>query len=133
MIEAIVGAFLMLSCVTCLSAMPHGFSRESDGGDDLRIMSADLLYLLEYRDNSPGHPGLASTLSTPASWSEQSPDIESDIRSFLPPGVMACLVTPYGDTGDFPPDDAVMYARLFLGFRRDTHEAMDCKLILWRG
>ncbi len=44
MIEAIVGAFLMLSCVTCLSAMPHGFSRESDGGDDLRIMSADLLY-----------------------------------------------------------------------------------------
>jgi hypothetical protein len=133
MIEAIIGALLMISCLTCLSAVPHGFSQERDGGDDLRTMSADLLYILEFRDNRPGHPGLMQVLSTPAAWSEQSPAVDPDIRSFLQAGVMACLVTPYGDVGDYPPDGAVMYVRPFIGFRMDTHEAMDCKLILWRG
>lgn len=131
MIEAIIGALLMLSCVACLNAMPHGFSRESN--DDLRDMSADLLYMLEYRDSLPGHPGLAQALSTPAAWYEQSSAIESDIRSLLPPGVRGCLVTPYGDAGIYPPDGAVMYIRPFLGLRMDTHEAMDCKIILWMG
>ncbi len=133
MIEAVIGAFLMLSCVACLNAMPHGYLQESDRDDDLRTMSADLLYILEYRDNRPGHPGLAQTLSMPTVWDEQSAAIESDIRSILPSGVRACLVTPYGDAGDYPPDGVVMYTRPFLGFRLDTHEALDCKLILWRG
>jgi len=130
-IEAIVGALMMLSCVACLSAMPHGFSREST--DDLRAMSADLLYILEYRDNRPGHPGLAQALSTPAAWDEQSSAIESDLRRLLPPGVRGCLITPYGEAGDYPPDGVVMPVRPFLGLRRDTHEAIDCNLILWRG
>jgi hypothetical protein len=133
MIEAVIGALLMLSCVTCLSAMPHGYLQESDCDDDLRTLSADLLYILEYRDNRPGHPGLAQALSMPAVWDERSAAIESDMRSLLPPGIRACLVTPYGDAGDFPPDGAVMYIRPFLVFRLDTHEGIDCKLILWRG
>lgn len=130
-IEAIVGALLMLSCMACLSAMPYGFSRENN--DDLRAMSADMLYILEYRDNRPGHPGLAQALSTPSAWGEQSSAVESDLRGLLPPGVRGCLITPYGEAGDYPPDGAGMYIRPFLGLRRDTFEAIDCKLILWRG
>jgi hypothetical protein len=133
MIEAIIGAVLLLSCMACLSSMPQGFARGSGDDSDLRVMSADLLCILEYRDNRPGHPGLAQALSTPGAWLEHSSPIESDISGLLPPDVRGCLVTPYGVTGDFPPDGAAMYVRPFLGWRMDTHEAISCKLIVWRG
>ncbi len=133
MIEAIIGAILMLSCVACLSAMPRAYLQESDCDDELRTMSADLLYILEYRDSQPEHPGLARLLSLPGVWDEQSTAIVSDMRNALPTGVRACLVTPYGYAGDYPPDGAAMYTRPFLGFRQDTLETVDCKLILWRG
>ncbi|OPY28519.1 MAG: hypothetical protein A4E28_01452 [Methanocella sp. PtaU1.Bin125] len=130
-IEAIIGGLLMLSCVACLDGMSPGSARENP--DDLERMSGDLLYVLEYRENRPGHPGLAQALSTPAAWVELSPAIVSDMRDRLPAGVRSCLMTPYGMAGSYPPDGAVMYVRPFLGLRMDTHEAMDCRLILWTG
>lgn len=130
-IEAIIGALLMLSCVACLDGMLQDSARES--ADDLESMSGDLLYVLEYRENRPGHPGLAQALSTPDAWAGLSPAIESDIRDMLPAGVRGCLMTPYGNAGSYPPDGAVMHVRPLLGLRMDTHEVVDCRLILWRG
>ncbi len=130
-IEAIVSAFLVLSCITCLNAVIPGSSGNGDA--DLIVMSSDLLHILQYRENRPGHPGLAPALYSPEAWAEQSAAIEADMSGLLPPGIRACMVTPCGKAGDFPPDGAITYSRPFLAYRQDTHEAMDCKLILWRG
>ena len=130
MIEAIIAAFLMFSALACLQSISGHTPRESS--DDMTQMTTDLLYILEHRENRPGHPGLAQALSTQSAWNKLWPVLESDLRSRMPAGYRVCLKTPYGDTGDCPPDIAPKAIRPFLAYRRETREMIDCCLVVWR-
>jgi hypothetical protein len=130
MMEAIVAAFLMFSAVACLQSISGHVS--ADGSEDLEQMSQDLLYILEHGENGPGHPGLAQALSSQTAWSEQSLVLDANIRNRMPAGYKVYLRTPYGDTGDCPPDRVAMSVRAFLAYRQETGETIGCSLIVWR-
>jgi hypothetical protein len=130
MIEAIIAAFLMFSALACLQSISGHVS--ADGSDDLDQMSQDLLYLLEHGENGPGHPGLAQALSSQSAWSDQSLTLVTNIRNRMPAGYKIYLRTPYGDTGDCPPESVTMSVRPFLAYRQETLETIGCSLIVWR-
>ena len=130
MIEAVMAALLILSALAGINAISDRPS--PDNSDDLRLMSSDLLYIMEQRQNMPGHPGLAQALSSPSAWAEHSPGLVSDLRGYMPAGFRCCLITPYGKAGDCPPDGAAMFVRPFLAYRQETGDIIDCSLIVWR-
>ena len=129
-IEAIVAIFLAFSALACVQSISGHLS--PDGNDDLELMSADVLYLLEHGGNGPGRPGLAQTLASPEAWAGQSAALTTEIQGFLPAGCHICLQTPYGDAGDCPPDFAAMSVRPFLAYSGETGAIVDGRIIVWR-
>jgi len=130
MIEAIFAGLIILAALVCISAIPA--APGTDERDDLELMSADLLHVLQYASGSIACPGLAQVLASQTAWDEQSLALASYLRSFMPAGYKACLLTPYGDAGDSPPDCAAMSVRPFLAYRQETGEMIECSLIVWR-
>jgi len=128
-VEALLAALLVLSAVACLGSAS---AQPQRAANDLGLLASDLLHVLEYRGNAPGHPDLASALASPDAWAERSEDLARDMRSMMPPGVRCFLSTPYGDLGDLPPGSAQTALLPFEAFRRDTGTAIPCRLILWR-
>jgi hypothetical protein len=129
-IEAVMAALLMFSALACVQSISGYTPRESS--DDMTQMTTDLLYILEHRENQPGHPGLEQALSSQWAWDKLWPALESDLRSRMPAGYRVYLKTPYGDTGDCPPDVAPKAVRSFLAYRQETCEMIDCSLVVWR-
>ena len=128
-VEALLAALLVLSAVASLglaSAQPQ------PAPEDLGLLSGDLLHVLEYRSNAPGHPDLASVLASPDAWAERAGDLEKDMQGMMPPGVRCFLSTPYGDLGDLPPGRAQTSYLPFEAYRLDTGTAIPCRLVLWR-
>jgi hypothetical protein len=129
-IEATIAAFLMLSAIACLQSISG--QQLPDNCDDVAQMATDLLYVLEHGQNRPGHPGLAQTLSSRSSWDNMSPALESDLRGRVPAGYRAFMETPYGSTGDSPPDLATKSVRPFLAYSQETGRMIGCSLVIWR-
>ncbi|CAJ36046.1 hypothetical protein RCIX645 [Methanocella arvoryzae MRE50] len=100
--------------------------------DDLRIMSSDLLNIMEHRGNLPGHPDFAHVITSRDDWEARAPELEADIRTMLPPGSRFFLTTPFGDAGDVPPDCAPKFVRPFQAFVPETNTIVECRLIVWR-
>jgi hypothetical protein len=130
MIEAVIAAFLMFSALAGIQSIAGHIPPDSN--DDVLQMTTDLLYILEHGENGPGHPGLASALSSQSAWTELSPMLESDLRGRLPAGYRIYLQTPYGKAGDCPPDLVSMAVRPFLAYRQETGEVIGCSLVVWR-
>lgn len=100
--------------------------------DDLRILSDDLLNILQYRGSLPGHPDLASVMSSRADWNARAPILQADVRSMLPQGTRFYLSTTYGDIGDVPPDSAPKHVRAFEAFAAEENTIIEGTLIVWR-
>lgn len=128
--EAVLASLLLISAVACLELTQPVPASDAE---DLGVLAGDLLSILEHRDNSQLHPGLAAALSSPEAWEGQSGTLEADIRSMMPAGVRCYMTTPYGTRGDCPPESAEMAVRPFQAYSRDSGSIIECSLILWRG
>jgi len=129
-IEAVFAGLVIISMLAYVNSIPAVAS--PDQHDDLKLMSADLLHVLMYAGGDLAHPGLARALSSQTAWAEHSLALGAELRGFMPAGYRAYLHTPYGDTGDCPPDDVAMSIRPFLAYGQDTGEMVECSLIVWR-
>ena len=132
-VYTVEAAFAAVLLISALALIVHMQPAESPADtDDLRIMSSDLLNIMEHRGNLPGHPDLAHAIASGADWEARAPQIEADIRQMLPPGSRFFLTTPFGEAGDAPPDYAPKYVRPFQAFVPETNTIAECRLIIWR-
>ncbi len=129
MFEAILASTLVLAALFYVNASAALPVREHP--DDLAVLSADILNVLQYRVNSLEHPGLGFALSSPGQWQDSSDALGADIRLMLPGGVYYYLETPYGSLGQRPADGIEAYSRPFLSCGGDGM-MLDCRIILWR-
>ena len=129
--EAAFAAILLLATLAGIMYVQPGDPGQCP--EDLRILSSDLLNILEYRSNLPAHPNLAYVICSQADWKAKAPVLDEDVRSMLPAGTRFYMTTPAGSIGDAPPDYAPKYVRPFEAFARETNTIVECKLILWRG
>lgn len=128
MIEAAVSSILVAAVLLYISAQPWPV----DGGDDsLRLLSSDILNVLQYRVGSPERPSLGFALYSESQWIESKDALGEEIERMLFPGVYYCLDTPYGHIGRMPPDGMEIYSRPFVAFC-DKGSMLECRLILWR-
>ena len=128
--EALVAAILIVSTLSWTLAL-HPTASPA-GPDDLRALSSDLLNVLEYRGNLPDHPDLAHVIDSQESWDANSPLLDTDVRSMLPPGTKYYLTTQFGFRGDAPPESVQIYVRTFEAFRSDEKVIAEGKLMVWR-
>ncbi|MDI6897135.1 DUF7262 family protein [Methanocella conradii] len=129
MLEAAVSSVLVVAVLFYINSAPLW---PVDGRDDgLRLLSSDILSVLQYRANSPEHPSIGFALYSQEQWRECGNALGSDIERMLPAGVYYCLDTPYGSIGRMPSDGMSVYSRPFVAFG-DTGKMLDCRLILWR-
>jgi hypothetical protein len=128
--EALLASFIVLSALT-LTGLPSAGPADA-GLHDMETMASDLIDVMEHRDSRPGHPSLASVMTSAESWNEESASLESDLREFVPWGTWFCLTTPYGSVGDRPPDGVVSCARPFQAYCRSDGRIVDCCLTIWR-
>lgn len=129
MLEAALASVLIVAAlffVNSSMARPSGHTQ-----DGLSTQSSDLLDVLTYRSNSPGHPSLAFMLSSARQWDAGSADLGSDMAAMLPDGVYYYLLTPYGDIGLAPADGMETCSRPFVVYG-GAGKMLDCKLVLWR-
>lgn len=129
--EAVMSAILIVSTMAGVLSIQH-YDTPAEA-QDLHMISSDLLYLLEYRENLPGHPRLAETIASPGDWDARADSLEKDVRSMLPEGIGFFLTTPYGTVGDLPPARASKHVRTFEAYRTDEKKIIQCQLVLWRG
>jgi hypothetical protein len=129
-IEAVISGIMIVSTLACIGIIPDASG--VDRCDDLKLMSADLLQVLEGSGGSLMHSGLAQALSSQTAWEGHSHAIECSLRSFMPAGYRVYLRTPYGDAGDCLTDCVPMSVRPFLAYRQETGDIIECSLIVWR-
>lgn len=129
-VEAAFAAVLLIATLAIILQIQPSHPQQDT--EDLRVLSADVLNILEYRYNLPGHPDLAHVISSQADWDARSQAMQADVRSMLPPGARFYMSTPFGDTGDVPPEYAPKYVRPFEAFAPETNSIVECKLIIWR-
>jgi hypothetical protein len=129
MLEAIMASVLVVAALvyvnTSASLPVH------DHPDDLKVLSADVLNVLQYRANSLEHPGLGFALSSPGQWHDSSGALGADIGRMLPGGVYYYLETPYGGIGQRPADGMEVLSRPFVACGGDG-KMLDCRMVLWR-
>ena len=129
-VEAAFAAILLISTLALIVHLQP--ADPQPGTEDLRVLSEDMLNILEYRGNLPGHPDLAHAVASQAEWDARAPELEADVRSMLPPGTRFYLSTPFGSAGDAPPEYAPRHVRPFQAFVPEMNTIAECKLILWR-
>lgn len=130
-VEAAFAAILLISTMAIIAHLQP--ADPQPGTEDLRVISEDMLNILQYRGNLPGHPNLAYVAASQAEWDARAPELEADIRSMLPPGTRFYMSTPFGNAGDRPPEYAPKYVRPLQAFVPETNTIAECKLIVWRG
>jgi hypothetical protein len=123
---ASVMVMAVLFYVNSTALMPGG---GLDNG--LRVMSSDILCVMEHRPNSIEHPALGPALSSATQWNESSSALDADIRHMLPAGVYFYMDTPYGAIGQSPADSMHVDILPFEAYG-GAGQMLDCRLALWR-
>jgi hypothetical protein len=103
----------------------------ANSDDGLKVMSSDLLCVLEHRPNSIENPSLGPALSSPAAWNDSSSALDADITHMLPAGVFYYMDTPYGAIGKSPADGIHVDTMPFEAYG-GAGQMLDCRLVLWR-
>jgi len=129
MLEAAVSSVLVVAVLFYINSAPLWHFDYCDDG--VRLLSSDILNVLQYRANSQEHPSIGFALYSQEQWRECAEALGTDIEGMLPAGVYYCLDTPYGSIGRMPSDGMSIYSRPFVAFG-DTGKMLDCRLILWR-
>jgi hypothetical protein len=133
MIEALLAAAIVISTLVLVNT--YTVMPERDSGDDLEMLSLDILNVISYKDNSLEHPGLGFTLLSPEQWKKSSIALGADIGEMLPAGVYYYMATPYGTLGMRPADGSSVNSRPFIAYSSSENgsgQMLDCKLVLWR-
>jgi hypothetical protein len=128
-LEAIMASVLVVAALFYVNVSMAASAR--DRLDGLDALSADVLNVLQYRDNSLEHPAIGFALSSPGQWHDSSGALGADIGKMLPVGVFYYLETPYGGIGQRPADGIVVCPRPFVACGGDG-KMLDCTMVLWR-
>jgi hypothetical protein len=128
MLEAAVSSVLVVAVLFYINSVQPW---PADGDDSLRLLSSDILSVLQYRAGSPERPSLGFALYSESQWIDSKDALGEEIEGMLPSNVYYCLDTPYGRIGRMPSDGMRIYSRPFVAFC-DTGKMLDCRLILWR-